>query len=575
MWILHHKKMKKILIIVAAIFIANNVVAQKPNIVFVLVDDLGYGDLGYTGATDIPTPNIDALANQGTKFTSAYAVHPFCGPSRMGLITGRYPHEFGGQFNLADQASVTEGIPVNQRMMSNMLQDAGYRTGLVGKWHLGDESQYHPNNRGFDDFYGFLYGGHKFFPAEYKAAYNGPNSWVYNHPLEHNGITVTDDDEYLTDELSHQGVRFINESVAANKPFFLFMSYNAPHTPLEAKNEDKNVAIIKDIANADRKEYAAMVYAVDRGVKEIVDALKAKNVYNNTLIVFMSDNGGRSDKGANNGVLSGNKGDTLEGGFRVPMFFHWPNNVPAGVNYDYPVTALDFYPTFAKLANATIQPNKDLDGLDIWSNVVAGTNARSNNEIIMSIRHDNASNRVGIRRGDWKAYRFNNNQNWKLFNITNDISETTDLSSSNPTILQELKVAGANLTKEFIEPLWFHATNAATAWSNNGMPNFEATFGEALNLDDENVFLDSTLLMYPNPVKDILSFTFQNTKSSFIDVTIYNLQGKVIQQQKNITQDKNGQFKLKLFSGIPNGVYMTNVKNGNKNFKYKVVISNK
>ena len=565
--------MKKFLLVLAIIFITNNVIAQKPNIVFVLVDDLGYKDVGFMGATDIPTPNLDSLANQGTIFTSAYAVHPFCGPSRMGLITGRYPHEFGGQFNLADRASVTEGIPVNQRMMSNMLQDAGYRTGLVGKWHLGDETQYHPNNRGFDDFYGFLYGGHKFFPSEYKASYNNANSWVYTHPLEHNGVVVTDDDEYLTDELSHQGVRFINESVNANKPFFLFMSYNAPHTPLEAKTEDKNVAIIKDIANADRKEYAAMVYAVDRGVKEIVDALKAKNAYNNTLIIFMSDNGGRSDKGANNGVLSGNKGDTLEGGLRVPLFFHWPNNVPAGVKYDYPVTALDFYPTFAKLANATIQPNKDLDGLDIWNDIVAGTNARDNKEIIFSLRFDNASSRVAVRRGDWKAYRFNNNQDWKLFNITNDIGETINLSSSNPTILQELKVAGANLTKGFVAPLWFHASNAETAWDTNGMPNYEATFGDALFIDDENTFTNNTFLMYPNPVKNTLNFTIQNAASPFAEVTLYNLQGKLIQHQKNLQQDKNNQFTIKLLSGIPNGVYIAKVKNGTAVLNYKIVRS--
>lgn len=552
---------------------ANNMMAQKPNIVFVLVDDMGYKDVGFMGSTDIPTPNLDRLANQGTIFSSAYAVHPFCGPSRMGLITGRYPHEFGGQFNLEDVSSIIEGIPANERMMSNMLQDAGYRTGIVGKWHLGDESQYHPNNRGFDDFYGFLYGGHKYFPAEYKAAYNNVNSWVYTHPLEHNGTIVTDDDEYLTDELSHQGVRFINESVTANKPFFLLMSYNAPHTPLEAKAEDKNVAIIKDIANADRKEYAAMVYAVDRGVQEIVDALKAKNVYNNTLIVFMSDNGGRSDKGANNGVLSGNKGDTLEGGFRVPLFFHWPNNVPAGVKYEYPVTALDFYPTFAKLANATIQPNKDLDGLDIWNDIVAGTNARNNGEIIFSLRHDNASNRVAVRRGDWKAYRFNNNQDWKLFNITNDISETTNLSGANPTILQELKVAGANLTKGFVDPLWFHATSAETAWNNNGMPNYEATFGDALNIDDENVFVNNDILMYPNPVKNKLNFIINNAKSSFVEVTLYNLQGKIIQHQKNIQQDKNKQFVLNLLPGIPSGVYIAKVKNAKTTLNYKIVKS--
>lgn len=566
--------MKKLLLFSVIVLFTITSYSQKPNIVFVLVDDLGYGDLGYTGATDIPTPNIDQLANQGTIFTSAYAVHPFCGPSRMGLITGRYPHKFGAQFNLADQSSITKGIPENERLMSNMLQDAGYRTGLVGKWHLGDESQYHPNNRGFDDFYGFLYGGHKYFPSEYKAAYNGPNSWVYNHPLEHNGVTVTDDDEYITDELSHQGVRFINESVEANKHFFLFMSYNAPHSPLEAKTEDKNVAVIKDISNSSRREYAAMVYAVDRGVKEIVDALKAKNVYNNTLIVFMSDNGGRLDKGANNGPLKGQKGDTLEGGFRVPTFFHFPNTVPAGVIYDYPITALDFYPTFAHIAEATIQNNKDLDGLNIWNSVLAGTNARSNGEIIMSVRHDNASNRVGIRRGDWKAYRFNNNSDWRLYNLKNDIGETTNLGGSNPTILNELKSAGAFVVKQFTEPLWFHAANAENGWNSNGMPNFEATFGAALSTDDEQLFANNQLQFYPNPVKTELNFRIQNASSNSSEITLYNIQGKKVLQELNVMKTDNNQFNVHLKLKIPDGVYIAKIKNDNKVYRYKVIISN-
>ena len=566
--------MKKIGLLIGLVFITVHFYAQKPNIVFVLVDDLGYADVGFTGATDIPTPNLDALANQGTIFTSAYAVHPFCGPSRMGLITGRYPHEFGGQYNLADVSSITEGIPVNEPLMSNMLKDAGYRTGLVGKWHLGKEAQFHPNNRGFDDFYGFLYGGHSYFPTNYKAAYNGPNSWVYNHPLEHNGTAVTDDDEYLTDEFSHQGVRFINESVSANKPFFLWMSYNAPHTPLEAKIEDMNVPIIKDIQNTNRKTYAAMVYAVDRGVKEIVDALKANNVYDNTLIVFMSDNGGKLDAGANNGVLSGEKGDTLEGGFRVPMFFHWPNNVPAGVNYDFPVSALDFYPTFANLANATIQPNKNLDGLNIWNHVVAKTNARNNNEVIMSVRHDNASNRVGIRRGDWKAYRQNNNQDWKLFNLKNDIGETTNLSTANPSILSQLKSAGAHLVKGFIDPKWFHSTSAEVAWNTNNMPNFEATFGDALHLDDENLFKNSDFSIYPNPAEKEVNFILHNIKSEFVEISLYNLQGKEIQNNKNIKKHKNNQFTLELTPNIKNGLYFAKVKDGNNVYTSKVFISN-
>ncbi len=551
--------------------ISLSISAQKPNIVFVMVDDLGYGDLGYTGATDIPTPNIDALANGGTKLTSAYAVHPFCGPSRMGFITGRYPHKFGAQFNLADNSSITLGIPTNERMMSNMFQDAGYRTGLVGKWHLGDESQYHPNNRGFDDFYGFLYGGHRYFPNQYKAAYNGPNSWVYNHPLERNGTVVTDDDEYITDELTNEGIRFINESVNTNKPFFLFMSYNAPHSPLEAKTEDMNVDVIKDISNSDRRKYAAMVYAIDRAMKRISDALKANNIYENTLIVFTSDNGGSLQFAANNGPLSGQKGDTLEGGFRVPTFFHWPNTVPAGVNYDYPISALDFYPTFASIAGATIQQNKQLDGLDVWDAIINNTNSRPNNEVIMSIRHDNASNRVGIRRGDWKAYRLNNNQDWKLYNLKNDIGEKTNLSTSNPQLLQELKVAGANIAKTFVEPLWFHASSAETNWNNNNMPNFEETFGSALSVNEE-LYNSNLLSFYPNPVKNSIQFNLDNSNVSTVDVSIYNIQGVKVYQNKNLKKRSDNKFIVNLEQKITNGVYLVKIKADNKILSQKIVV---
>ena len=564
--------MKKITFLIVVSFCIFQIHAQKPNIVFVMVDDLGYGDLGYTGATDIPTPNIDALANGGIKLTSAYSVHPFCGPSRMGFITGRYPHKFGAQYNLADNSSINLGIPTNERMMSNMLQDAGYRTGLVGKWHLGDESQYHPNNRGFDDFYGFLYGGHRYFPSQYKAAYNGPNSWVYNHPLQRNGVTVTDDDEYITDELTNEGIRFINEAASSNKPFFLFMSYNAPHSPLEAKTEDMNVDVIKDISNADRRKYAAMVYAVDRGMKRLVDALKQQNIYNNTLIVFTSDNGGSFRFAANNGPLSGQKGDTLEGGFRVPTFFHWPNTVPAGIDYDYPVSALDFYPTFAHLAGATIQQNKELDGLNVWNAVVNNTNSRPNNEVIMSIRHDNASNRVGIRRGDWKAYRFNNTQDWRLFNLKNDIGEQNDLSSTNTGLLQELKLAGATIAKTFVEPLWFHASSAETNWNNNNMPNFEATFGSALSVDDESTFANSLISFYPNPIKNSIHFTIEDSNVSNIDVTIYNVQGVKVYQNSKLERNQKNQFMLNLDSKIARGIYLIKVSYEQLSISKKIIV---
>ncbi|MCB1212609.1 MAG: sulfatase-like hydrolase/transferase, partial [Verrucomicrobiales bacterium] len=199
--------------------------------------------------------------------------------------------------------------------------------------------------------------------------------WDYKRFPEHNGVDVTTltENDYMTDVLSREGVRFIKESATTKDPFFLFMSYNAPHTVLAATEED--LAKFPNLAGK-RQTYAAMVYALDRGVGELVDALKASGKYDNTLIVFLSDNGGRTDQGASNHPLQGGKGDTTEGGYRTPMFFHWPQVIKPDQRYDHPVTALDFYPTFARLAGAQVPVDKQLDGKDIWDAFLAGRSAR-------------------------------------------------------------------------------------------------------------------------------------------------------------------------------------------------------
>ncbi|WP_298493914.1 sulfatase-like hydrolase/transferase [uncultured Algibacter sp.] len=453
--------------------------SSRPNILFVLCDDLGYADVGFNGSKDIITPSLDQLANSGTVLTSAYVTHAFCGPSRAGLLTGRYPHSFGSQFNLPKNSEVTvgEGIPLSEKFMSKMLQESGYYTGAVGKWHLGAVPGYHPNDRGFDDFYGFLGGGHEYFPSEFIAKYekqvaNGvKNIWDYLTPLEHNGKEVRET-EYITDALSREAIRFVNDASKKEQPFFLYVSYNAPHTPLQAKEEDMKV--FDNIKDKDRRTYAGMVYAVDRGVGEIVDALKATNQYENTLIVFLSDNGGRPDKGADNSPLKGRKGDTWEGGFRVPMFFHWPNQVKAGNRYNHPVSALDFYPTFAGLAGVTLPEGNKLDGKDIWNDFSSGKTAR-NGGMIFSMRHRNGFSDVSVRQDDWKAtkaYKFG----WKLYNITNDIGEEKDLSSQNPEKLKMLVNAAEAWSKTHTEPRWFDPENLREVWKDKEMAKFKETF---------------------------------------------------------------------------------------------------
>ncbi len=453
----------------------------RPNIVVIICDDLGYADVGFNGAKDIKTPSLDRLARNGTIFTSAYVTHPFCGPSRMGLMAGRYPHEFGAPYNLPNAGLGIEeynhqGIPVEETLISTVLQDAGYYTGVMGKWHLGIDPPFHPNNRGFDDFYGFLGGGHDYFPENYTATYErqkkaGKTTFNdYILPLEHNGRQVNET-QYMTDALSREGVRFVKEASEKDTPFFLYLSYNAPHTPLQAKDED--LAHYADIKDEKRRTYAAMVHAVDRGVGDVVAALTQSGELNDTLIVFLSDNGGKEGAGSDNTPLKKGKGSVCEGGFRVPMFFHWPNVVPAGKRFDHPVSALDFYPTFAGLAGASVPENKELDGKDIWNDFLADRSSRKG-QPIFALRHFATFSNVGIRQDQWKATCIG--KRWTLYNIDNDIHEDNDISRSHPEVLQTMISAAEKWSHSHTQPLWFYTEKEGEQWQQNNMPNYESMF---------------------------------------------------------------------------------------------------
>lgn len=451
---------------------------SKPNILVILCDDLGYSDLGFNGSKEIPTPTLDNLANNGTIFTSAYVAHPFCGPSRASLMTGIYAHKIGAQFNLPRSRAIgiNHGISLKETFISKVLDNAGYYTGIIGKWHLGIAPEYHPNKRGFNDFYGFLGGGHQYFPEQYRAAYkkqkeSGKEVWEYLVPLEHNGKEVKET-EYLTDAFSREGVRFINDASKTEDPFFLYLSYNAPHTPLQAKEED--LKLFSHIKDKKRKTYAAMVYAVDRGVKRIVSALKETGQYKNTLIVFFSDNGGKVKAGATNYPLKDGKGSTFEGGFRVPMFFHWPNVVAAGKKYHYTVSALDLYPTFAKLADAKIPEDKLLDGKNMWDNLLQNKNAHKDENIFV-LRHRNGYSDVGIRKNEWKAVKAYNNS-WKLYNVDKDMAEKNDLRSQYPKVLKEMVNDAEIWSRTHIQPKWWHDQKTGEDWKNDKMPKFDKTF---------------------------------------------------------------------------------------------------
>lgn len=451
--------------------------AERPNILVIVTDDMGYGDVGFNGSSDIRTPALDQLAENGTVCTSGYAAHPFCGPSRAGLMTGRYPHELGAQYNLPRNSDtiVGFGVPRTEIFLSTALQDAGYYTGAIGKWHLGAEDDYAPNARGFDDFYGFRGGGHKYFPAKFHAEYDkqvkaGREVIIDNIcPLERNGHFVRET-EYLTDAFSREAVRFVKEAAQKEQPFFLYLAYNAPHSPMEALEQDlERYAHIEDKT---RRTYAAMVYAVDRGVAQLTRTLKEMGVFDNTLIVFMSDNGGKLRYGSDNGPLKGEKADCAEGGYRVPMFFHWPTQIPAGQIYEHPVSALDFYPTLITAAGASVPSGKKLSGRNVLPALQSGKSARTG-QLLFSMRYEGESTQVGIRQDQWKALRYKGK--WGLYDLGNDIGEQHDVSKLYPERLSNMLAKAKGWSRVHTPPKWKHDQVKDQEWDPE-VPDFDQLF---------------------------------------------------------------------------------------------------
>lgn len=476
--------------------------AEKPNIILIFCDDLGYADVGFNAdlfgvETDVVTPEIDSLARAGTIFRQAYVTHPFCGPSRMGLMSGRMQHAYGGQKNLPDVAKHlrdynSKGIPESETLISTVLKEAGYSTGCIGKWHMGSSQPFHPNARGFDEFFGFVGGGHQYYPSVTDKV--EPKINDYQYFLERNGNDYrSPDGAYLTDMFSEDAVRFISTHSTKTNPFFLYLAYNAPHSPLQAKTEDLKRLypshVPSDPANGvdyrdygKRQNYVAMMYAVDRGVAQIVAALNDPNddsdtsdsIMDNTLIVFLSDNGGKISQAANNAPLQDDKGSTLEGGIRVPMFMHWPKMIPSGEVFEHPVLALDFYPTFAKLAGASIPADKVLDGKNIWEDFLAGKNSHAS-ESMYWLRHHGGGNEVAVRKGNFKAYRKNFGA-WKVFDLKSDLDESDNIAASRNDVLRGLVADGREWSQTHRDPLWHDTENGFKSWIENNMPRYDETF---------------------------------------------------------------------------------------------------
>ena len=359
-----------------------------PNIVLILADDLGYGELSIQGNPQIPTPHIDSIAQGGTRFTSGYVSGTYCSPTRAGLLTGRYQQRFGHEFNPGpERTSVgTFGLAIQETTLATRLKDAGYATGMFGKWHLGYRPEFLPINRGFDEYFGFLGGAH-----DYLDAISDPHNPIIR------GARVVKEIDYTTDAFGREVVAFIEKH--KSEPWFVYLPFNAVHAPLQAT--DKYVSRFAGIQDEKRRTFAAMLSAADDAVGAVLAEVRKQQLEENTLIFFISDNGGPTPQTTSgNGPLRGFKATTWEGGIRVPFLVQWKGQIPAGKVYDQPVIQLDILPTALTAAGVAISPDWKLDGVDLAPYLKGEKTDAPHAALFWRF-----GKQIAVRKGDWKLVK--------------------------------------------------------------------------------------------------------------------------------------------------------------------------
>ena len=416
-----------------------------PNIVFILADDLGRADCGFMGGREIKTPHLDALAAAGVRLDAHYA-QPLCSPTRAALMTGRYPMRQGLQVSVV-KPWAQYGLPLQERMLPQALREAGYATGIFGKWHLGTIApEYLPTHRGFDRQYGHYLGAIDCF----THLRDGGLDW-------HDDDQASHDKGYSTELVAREAAEFIAEH-AGKRPFFAYVPFNAVHTPLQSPQRyEKQYAHLK----GQRAKYAAMLTAMDDGVGTIVDAVEKAGVRDNTLFIFSSDNGGpEPGRVTDNGDYRGGKGGLYEGGVRVAAFATWDDHIEAGSTIDEPMHVVDWYPTLIKLAGGELEQELPIDGLDVRPTLTAG--APSPHDAILL----NTTPMVGaVRAGDWKLIARDGKDNHEtgaskrlrrpvreLFNLKDDPFERSNLAEQQPAKVQELESALAQFAAQAVAP---------------------------------------------------------------------------------------------------------------------------
>jgi arylsulfatase A-like enzyme len=424
----------------------------KPNILVIVADDLGYGDIGVHGGKDVPTPNIDALAASGVRCTNAYVSAPYCSPSRAGFLTGRYQTRFGHEFNPHVGEKGKLGLPLDQRTIADRLHSAGYATGLVGKWHQGFDREHHPLSRGFDDYFGFLVGGHNYLLRKDAEAEFGS---AYSFNMIYRDRELQKLDGYTTDLFTDEALSFIDRH--KDKPWFLYLAYNAVHTPLEVL-EKYGKRVPKSITKPERRGYLSLLIGLDDAVGRVTAHLRKTGKDKDTLIFFFSDNGGSGHEPflayntALNTPLRGDKGQTLEGGIRVPFFVAWPGRIAADKTYDQPVIALDIAPTACAVAGAKADP--DADGVDLLKYLTGKETAAPHEALSWRFGPQKAIRKGKWKLVDWRDFETKKESGWQLYDLEKDIGEKTDLAKAEPKIVAELSAAWEKWNKRNIAPLW-------------------------------------------------------------------------------------------------------------------------
>jgi len=409
--------------------------SRKPNVIVIVADDLGYRELGVQGCPDIPTPNIDSIGRNGVRFTNGYVSCPICAPTRAGLMTGRYQQRFGFETNPGPEQFADEkfGLPRNETTLAERLKSFGYVTGMVGKWHLGFKPELTPPRRGFDEFFGFLGGANNYLPGLSR-----------NTILR--GMNPVDEKEYLTDAFGREAVVFIEKN--QDKPFFLYLPFNAVHSPLQAI--EKYLERFPTIRDTNRRTYAAMTAAMDDAVGRVLETLRRLKMEENTLIFFFSDNGGPTPQTTSSNLpLRGYKGQVLEGGIRTPSMVQWKGRIPAGKVIEHPVIQLDIFPTAIAAAGEQISPDWKLDGVNLLPYLTGEKTGLPHDTLYWRFHQQHA-----IRQGDWKLLVQGTGIKPSLYNLVEDIGEKNDLADKMPDKVKQLDAVWQAWNAQLMAPLW-------------------------------------------------------------------------------------------------------------------------